>query len=134
LASRSASVVSSPLRARPKPGRAPRRRPRPRAAPGARTAARARSRARSRAGIGLILLGGVLLAGVVFVNLAVLRLNLRLDAVTAERAKLRAANAALQSQLSAALASGKIQALAHRREGLVEADPSTIRYIDLGSR
>ena len=74
----------------------------------------------------------MLLAGVVFVNLAVLQLNLRLDNATQERTKLRAENATLQSQLSAALASPRIQKLAHTQDGLVQADPSTIGYIDLG--
>ena len=78
-----------------------------------------------------ILVGALLLAGVVFVNLAVLRLNLRLDVATQRRTKLRAENAALQSQLSSALASPRIQALAHSEDGLVQADPSTIGYIDL---
>jgi hypothetical protein len=82
----------------------------------------------------VIFIGGVLLAGIVFVNLAVLRLNLRLDSATQERTKLKAENAALASQLSAALASGKIQSLAHARDGLVEADPSSIGYINLGKR
>jgi hypothetical protein len=115
--------------------------PRPRTTtrrPVAKTAAKSRpkpralakSRARSRAGIVWIVVGGVLLAGIVFVNLAVLRLNLRLDGVTQLSSKLKAQNAALQSQLSSALASGKIQALAHSRDGLVEA-PS-VTYIDLG--
>jgi hypothetical protein len=40
---------------------------------------------------------GILLAGVVFVNVAVLRLNLALDGATADRVKLHAENAALQS-------------------------------------
>ena len=78
------------------------------------------------------MISAVLLAGVVFVNLAVLRLNLSLDKATQERANLRANNALLQSQLSAALASPRIQAQARRQDGLVEADPSTIGYIDLG--
>ena len=73
----------------------------------------------------------MLLAGVVFVNLAVLRLNLRLDSATQERTKLRAENAALSSQLSSALASPRIQSLAHQQDGLTQADPSTIGYIDL---
>jgi hypothetical protein len=68
----------------------------------------------------------------VFVNLAVLQLNLRLDRATRQRTELRAGNAALQSQLSAALASPTIQALAHKQDGLVEADPSTIGYVKLG--
>ena len=79
-----------------------------------------------------IVVGGLLLAGVVFVNLAVLRLNLRLDSATQMRNKLRADNAALQSQLSSSLASRRIQSLAHDRAGLVPAD--TIGYIDLGKR
>ena len=74
----------------------------------------------------------MLLAGVVFVNLAVLQLNLRLDGATQERSKLRADNASLQSELSAAVASPRIQKLAHDRDGLVQADPSSIYYIDLG--
>jgi len=74
----------------------------------------------------------VLLAGVVFVNLAVLQLNLRLDSATQERSKLKAENAALQSQLSSALASPRIQELAQSQDGLIQADPSTIGYIDLG--
>jgi hypothetical protein len=67
----------------------------------------------------------------VSVNLAVLQLNLRLDKTTQQRTQLRAGNAALQSQLSAALASPTIQALAHKQDGLVEADPSTIGYLNL---
>ena len=77
------------------------RRPRPRSAPaqpatehaaeaeaGAAAAPRGSGRARaprSRAGIAWIVVGGLLLAGVVFVNLAVLRLNLRLDSATQQR-------------------------------------------------
>jgi len=79
-----------------------------------------------------IVVGGVLLAGVVFVNLAVLRLNLRLDSATQLRNKLRADNAALQSQLSSALASPRIQTLAHEHDGLEQADASSIVYLDLG--
>ena len=112
------------------PGRA-RRKPAAAVKPKPRAKARERRRYRSRAGIAWIVVGAVLLAGVVFVNLAVLRLNLRLDSATQERTKLRAENAALSSQLSSALASPRIQALAHRQDGLAQADPSTIGYIDL---
>ena len=45
---------------------------------------------RSRGGILWIAVGGVLLAGVVFVNVAVLRLNLALDSANRTRAGLRA--------------------------------------------
>jgi hypothetical protein len=86
---------------------------------------------RSHGAIAWILVSAILLAGVVFVNLAVLKLNLSLDRATQDRTKLRAANAALQSELSAALASPSIQAQARRQDGLVPADPSMIGYIDL---
>ncbi len=77
-------------------------------------------------------MGAVLLGGVVFLNLAVLRLNLQLEQATQDRVQLRAGDAALESQLSAALASGRIQQLAHSRDGLVQANPSSIGYINLG--
>ncbi len=78
------------------------------------------------------MIAGVLLAGVVFVNLVVLQLNLRLDNATQLQSKLKAQNATLQSQLSASLTPARIQALAHQQDGLVQADPSAIGYIDLG--
>jgi cell division protein FtsB len=122
VAEPSAAAVVAPARSRP------RAKPRPKAKP--RT--RARRRARSHGAIAWIVISAVLLAGVVFVNLAVLRLNLSLDKATQERTNLRANNALLQSQLSAALASPRIQAQARRQDGLVPADPSTIGYVDLG--
>jgi hypothetical protein len=131
--------VATPGRTRrpaAKPASKPAGKPRPKpasrqAAEPRRPASRTRQRPRSRAAIAWIVIGGVLLAGVVFINLAVLRLNLQLDNATQERSNLRAANAALQSQLSSALASPRIQALAHTQDGLIQADPSTIGYINL---
>ena len=78
-----------------------------------------------------IAVSGVLLAGVVFVNVAVLRLNLELDKATHARAELQAADATLASQLSSELASPRIQKQA-QKDGLVQVDPSTIGYINLG--
>ena len=101
-----------------------------RAKPAARK--RAKRRAHARSGILWIAVSGVLLAGVVFVNVGVLRLNLQLDRANQQRAKLRAENAALQSELSSRLASPRIQSLARNKDGLVPADPSTIGYINLG--
>jgi cell division protein FtsL len=107
---------------------------RARAAPQAKpkSKARAKARGRARSGIVWIAVSGVLLAGVVFVNVAVLRLNLQLDKATQQRSRLHARNAALQSQLSSQLASPRIQAIARRQNGLVDADPSTIGYVNLG--
>jgi cell division protein FtsL len=100
-------------------------------APVRRPGTRVKRRARARGGILWIAFSGVLLAGVVFVNVAVLRANLSLDSTTNQRAKLRAENQALQSQLASALASPKIQSRAQHQLGLVAADPSSIRYLNV---
>jgi len=105
---------------------------RPARKPKAKPRTRPRRKTRSHAAILWIIVSAVLLAGVVFVNLGVLRLNLGLDRANQERNKLRAENAALQSQLSAALASPRIQAQARRQDGLEPADPSSIGYVNLG--
>jgi cell division protein FtsL len=71
----------------------------------------------------------ILLAGVVATNVAVLRLNMTLDRLGRERADLRAQNAALASQLSSAAAAPRIQNIAARRLGLVQAEQTT--YVNL---
>jgi hypothetical protein len=107
------------------------------AEPLARPRVRAQSRrrreqqARARGGILWIAVSGILLAGVVFVNVAVLRLNLALDGVNSDRVKLRAENAALQSQLSSTLRAGVIETQAGRQLGLQYQDPSEYGYLDL---
>ena len=78
-----------------------------------------------------IAVSGVLLAGVVFVNVAVLQLNLQLDKATNAHAQLQAQDASLASRLSSELASPLIQKQA-QQDGLVQVDPSTIGYINLG--
>jgi hypothetical protein len=75
----------------------------------------------------------VLLAGVVAVNVAVLRLNMRLDELGHDRASLRAENAALESQLSSAAAAPKIEALA-RRNRLVPAAVENTKFVDVAPR
>jgi hypothetical protein len=100
-------------------------RPRPR------TKTRKRTRARARGGILWIAVSGILLAGVVFVNVAVLRLNLSLDSTNSERTKLRAENAVLQSNLSGELASSQIQRRAAKEFGLTYADPTQYGYVNL---
>jgi cell division protein FtsL len=106
-------------------------RPRPRTKPKTRTKTRKRTQARARGGILWIVVSGILLTGVVFVNVAVLRLNLSLDSANAERTKLRAENAALQSNLSRELASSHIQTRAAKEFGLTYADPTHYGYVNL---
>jgi cell division protein FtsL len=107
--------------------RAPAPRPeRPRAVP--------RPRARKRqvpGGVLWIAVLAILLAGVVAMNVAVLRLNMTLDRLGRERAQLRADNAALFSQLSSAAATGRIQQLAAHRLGYVPATSEQTSYVQL---
>jgi cell division protein FtsL len=101
--------------------------------PLARPRVRAR-KARARGGILWIAIGGILLAGVVFVNVAVLQLNLRLDSANSERSKLMADNAALQTQYSRLNSTPRITAAAKKQFGLVYRDPSEYVYVDLAKK
>jgi cell division protein FtsL len=107
------------------------------AAPAARPRTRTRRRARrasARGGILWIAIGGILLAGVVFVNVAVLQLNLRLDSANAERSKLLAENAALQTQYAQLISSPRVSAAATKQLGLVYKDPSQYGYVNLAGK
>lgn len=97
---------------------------------------RARPRAVSRprllgGGVIWIVLFATLLAGVVAVNVTVLRLNLQLDQVGRERSELRSDIANLRSQLSSASATARIERLAIEELGLGQADPETTIYVRL---
>jgi cell division protein FtsL len=111
---------------------APRPRPRPKTAPQARP--RPQARRRVTGGVVWIVFVAVLLTGIVALNVAVLRLNVRLDRLSRERADLRAENALLQSQLSRGASSQRIQALAAKQLGVKPADPGTTTYVDLRRR
>ena len=104
----------------------------PQLQPRARPAPRAARRERRVAG-GVFWIGVVatLLAGVVAMNVAVLRLNMKLDHLGRERANLRAENAALSVQLSSAASAPRIQGLAAKRLGLVQASPDETSYVKL---
>jgi cell division protein FtsL len=73
-------------------------------------------------GILWIALFGALLAGVVAVNVAVLRLNLQFDEVGRERSELRADISRLRSELSSASATARIERLARDELGFVHVD------------
>jgi cell division protein FtsL len=104
----------------------------------ARTRARPKRRAaaqrRTAGGAVWIVLMGVLLAGVVALNVAVLRLNLQLDQQGRDRDKLRAESAELASELATRSASARTSSLARRQLGYERADPLTTTYLDLGKR
>ena len=97
-------------------------RPRPRARP--------ERRPKVASGVVWIVIIGALLVGVVFMNVAVLRLNIRLDQLGRDRTRLRADTAQLSSELSSAQAAARIQTQA-RGLGLVQANPAETTYLDL---
>jgi cell division protein FtsL len=111
-------------RAEPAPLRRPRSRPRP--AP-TRVAER-----RLAGGVLWIVLLGVLLVGVVALNVAVLRLNMQLERLSERRLELEAENAMLTSKVSAAMAPSRTERLARTRLGLEPAADPT--YAELRAR
>jgi cell division protein FtsL len=104
-------------------------------APPARPGARRRGRPRRHVAGGILWISvvAVLLAGIVAVNVALLRVNLRLDQIGRERDKLHADNATLSSQVSSASASARIQDLGVR-DGLVPASTADTTYYDMAPR
>jgi hypothetical protein len=81
-----------------------------------------------RSGVVWIVLAGIVLAGLVALNVAVLQLNVRMDKLSHERTTLRDENAALQ--LLSSRASADIQARARQRLGLVQATDT--QFVELG--
>lgn len=99
-------------------------------------AGRARSRARAKprlltGGVLWIVLFAVLLAGVVAVNVNVLRLNVELDRVGRDRDTLKSDIAGLRSSLSSTSATARTERLAEKELGLRLADPETTVYVRL---
>lgn len=82
-------------------------------------------------GVVWIIAVGLFLAGVVAVNVAVLRLNVELDQLGRERAQLKADIASTRAQLSTASAATRVGASAEARLGLVPADPALTTYVTI---
>ncbi len=85
-------------------------------------------------GVLWIVLIAVLLSGIVAVNVVVLQLNVQLDRLSRERVSLIADNARLESSLSTAGASARIESDARSELGLVPADAATTTYVELDPR
>ena len=110
----------------------PARRPRPRAVPRTRTQARAgRQPRRLRGGVAWIVAFAVVLAGVVALNVAVLRVNMQVSRLDREQIELQAQNAALASNVSSAASAQRIEQAAHRL-GYVPAPATDTSYLQLG--
>ena len=119
--------------AEPVPAERPARRRRPAARPTRRAQPRrtpGQGRLQVTGGIVWMTAFALLLAGIVAVNVAVLRANMAVHRLETKRAQLQAQNQALSSQLSAADAAPRIEAAA-RRLGLVEAPAADTSYLDL---
>lgn len=82
-------------------------------------------------GVLSIAIVAALLAGVVATNVAVLRLNMKLDHLGREGADLKAQNAELSSQLSSAASAPRIQKLAAKQLGLQQATSDQTTYFKL---
>ena len=93
-----------------------------------------RRQRRVTGGVLWIAVVAALLAGVVATNVAVLRLNMKLDRLARERADLRAQNAELSSQLSSAASAPRIQRLAAKQLGWVQATSDQTSYYKLPPR
>jgi cell division protein FtsL len=75
---------------------------------------------------------GLLFAGVVALNVIVLRLTVELDDLGRQRAELKADLARFEAQLSSAASNTRIEREARDELGLVAADPATTAYVTLG--
>jgi cell division protein FtsL len=102
-------------------------------------APRARSRSTQKrrswvlsGGVFWIVVFALLLAGVVAINVAVLRLNLQLDGSGRDRTQLKNDIAGLRAEISSAAAGTRIERLAKGELGLVEVQPEDTTYIELG--
>ena len=97
-----------------------------------RNAASTRPKSKQRllgGGVLWIVLFAGLLAGVVAVNVAVLRLNMQIEQLGQQRLELEAKNALLESQVSSTLAPARIEREARTKLGLEPAAEST--YVEL---
>jgi cell division protein FtsL len=104
------------------------------APPRARSRHAVERRPRVGTGVAWIVLIGALLAGIVFINVAVLRLNIRLDKLGSRRTQLHSDIAALQSQVSSAQAAARIQAQAQKDLGVVPAATGDTTWVHLPAR
>ena len=115
-----APALPSPRpRSRPKPQPAPKRKP--------------RARRGVAGGVVWIAVVAVLLAGVVALNVAVLRVNMTLNKLNKQQLELQVENQSLASPISSAGSALRIEQVAHRF-GLVPALAADTSYLDLSKR
>jgi cell division protein FtsL len=112
-----------------KPRRAPAKAPAPaRRAAQPRRAGKAQARPRVAGGVLWIVIVAVLLAGIVAVNVAALRLNMQVEQLDNQHDELVSKNEGLQSQISTAAAAGRVQQLG---KALGLGSPAETTYLRL---
>ena len=124
-----AATARAAARARPRAEAVPARpaleaapRPRPRQAP----------RPRLAGGVAWIVVIAVLLAGIVALNVAVLRLYMNAERLDTQKDKLLSANAALVTEHSRLASTDRVEAIAREQLGLVE--PEQTAYVEIAKR
>jgi len=111
------------------PRRAPAKDPAPARRPARpRRAAKAQARPRVAGGVFWIVLVAGLLAGIVALNVAVLRLNMQVEQLDNQHDELVSKNEGLQSQISTAAAAGRIEQLG---KALGLGTPAATTYLQL---
>jgi cell division protein FtsL len=78
-----------------------------------------------------IVIVGACLAGIVAINVAVIKLNVELDQLNGQRADLKADIAFDRAQVSSAGGYARIESEAKAKLGLVPADPADTEYVTL---
>jgi cell division protein FtsB len=107
----------------------PRRAPTARAEPRPASRRRPEQRPRVAGNVAWIAVVATLLAGIVALNVAVLRLNMQAEELETERAELMARRDNLEADLSRAAAAGRIEGIALHTYGLVQ--PAETTYVRL---
>jgi hypothetical protein len=112
------------------PSRAPRPRPRPASRPQQRRRPQATHQRKVASGVVWIAVFGALLAGVVAINVAVLRKNVQLSELTQERSALRSSISDTSSRLAAQRSNSLVQRGANRA-GFVQVPAGDTGYLEL---
>jgi cell division protein FtsL len=123
-------VSSAAARAEPRIKRAPRHTAQPAVRP--RSRPRPAARPRVAGGVLWIVIVAVLLAGIVALNVAVLGLNMEVERLDTQKERIQSQTAEIATELSSAAASGRVEAAARGRLGLVDATQTT--YVQVSRR
>jgi cell division protein FtsL len=118
-------MATAAARAQPRPRRRPQEQPQPRTTSRPAPRRRAAARPRLAGSVVWILVVAGLLAGIVALNVGVLRLSMESERLEEQRNELVARSDALSAELSRSAAAGRIESIALNRLGLVRPEQTT---------